>query len=467
MKCIACAGMLSIVVAAAPRAGAQELGYRLIHEEPLGGADSAVSPDGKWLAFSSRRGGNVDLWMVEVETGKLKQLTDADSRDFEPTWHPDGTHLVFTSDREDNPNHGADIFTIDLKTLEVTQETSTVGMADYPSYSKDGTEIVFTSGIFGRGGIREVWVKNLEAGKLRQVTKGHTFVGSSSFSPDGKQIAYHAYYDGYGSAKSDVWTVDSAGGKGTNITNTNDIWDYKPVWSYDGEWITFASKRGTKNFNVFIVHPDGTGLRAITNQNGPDFRWPNFTRDRRLAWHAIYPQAGRVEMVSVKTDEITNLLSSSSFIENLIPSPDGTKFLFEDRFRINVIDTAKPDARPTRLGSGREPRWSGDGKSIVYVSLRDKKTYKVAATGGNPVEVSERPPVVEASAWSPDRKTSAKVADGALVLLAQDGSSRKLADNGEAKSSPIWSPDGQYIFYCQNQPAAVRYFMTTKPEWDQ
>jgi len=120
-------GILAFVMAAAALR-AQEVEYRLVHEEPLGGADSAVSPDGQWMAFSSRRSGNLDLWMVEVETGLLQCLTDSDSRDYEPRWHPDGTSICFTSDRERNQ----DIYTLILKTGEVTQQTSTTGVAHYP-----------------------------------------------------------------------------------------------------------------------------------------------------------------------------------------------------------------------------------------------------------------------------------------------------------------------------------------------
>ena len=455
-----------MVVVAAPRAQevarAQGVEFRLVHEEPLGGADSAVSPDGKWMAFSSRRSGNLDLWMVEVETGKLKQLTNRASRDYEPRWHPDGTSLVFTSDRERNQ----DIYTIDLSTLEVTQQTSTVGVADYPSYSKDGKEIVFTSGPFGRDGVREVNVKNLETGEIRQVTEGHRLVGSTSFAPDGKKIAYHSYYQSYGSQKSDVWVVNAAGGKGTNITKASEIWDYKPVWFYGGKWIAFSSKRGTPNFNIFVMRPDGTDLRAITKQVGPDFRWPNFTRDGRIGWHAIDPQTGRIAAVDVETGKITDIVTSRSYIGELIPSPDGTKLLYQDGWRIRVLDLANPGDRPRRLALGKQARWSADGKSVTYIGARDKRTYRIPAAGGDPIKVSGSPAAVEARALSPDKQTRVKIAEGALVLVGRDGSSRKIADNGKEKTSPVWSPDGRTIFYCQSQPAMVRYYLTTKPVVD-
>jgi len=341
---------------------------------------------------------------------------------------------------------------------------------------------VFTSGPFGRDADREVHVKNLATGDIRRVTDGHRLVGSASFSPDGTKIVYHAYYESYGSRKSDVWVVDAAGGKGTNVTRTNTLWDYKPVWSYDRNWVTFSSKRGTSNFNVFVMHPDGSGLRAITNQDGPDFRWPNFTRDGRVAWHAITPQTGRIRAVDVKTGKVEDVVTSDSFIGALVPSPDGKKFVYEQGWRIYVLDPTNPGERPKRLARGREPRWSADAESITYVDPRDKFVYRIAVTGGESVRVGEngkrqsrrskvageavKRSTMVASAASPDGESRVSIVDAALLLVRGDGSSRKLADDGEKKASPVWSPDGRTIFYCQSQPAIVRYYLTEKPAID-
>ena len=64
---------------------------------------------------------------------------------------------------------------------------------------------------------------------------------------------------------------------------------------------------------------------------------------------------------------------------------------------------------------------------------------------------------------SPDGRARVRIADGALVVVGRDGAEKKLADDGKAKTSPVWSPDGRTIFYCQSQPAMVRYFLTKKP----
>ncbi|MCH8333702.1 PD40 domain-containing protein, partial [Candidatus Sumerlaeota bacterium] len=122
------------------RKGEESVEYRLVYEEIGGGADSAVSPDGKFFSFSSRRSGNLDVWTVEIETGKLRQITSNPASDNEARWHPDGTRLVFVSLR----NGSQDVYTIDLETGEEKIIADEPNNEDYPTFSKDGAEIVFS-----------------------------------------------------------------------------------------------------------------------------------------------------------------------------------------------------------------------------------------------------------------------------------------------------------------------------------
>lgn len=60
----------------------------------------ATSPDGKWIAFSSRREGNWEIYVISVENGELKRLTENEANDWLPTWSPDGKRIAFLSDRD-------------------------------------------------------------------------------------------------------------------------------------------------------------------------------------------------------------------------------------------------------------------------------------------------------------------------------------------------------------------------------
>src|SRR5690606_29823171 len=59
----------------------------------------AYSPDGRLLVFSSNRTGNLDLWLLDLETGEERQLTDDAAHDWDPAFTPDGASLVWSSNR--------------------------------------------------------------------------------------------------------------------------------------------------------------------------------------------------------------------------------------------------------------------------------------------------------------------------------------------------------------------------------
>ncbi len=57
--------------------------YRMVHEEIDGGADSGVSPDGKWISFSHSKSGNREIYAISTETGEIKNLTNTPDDDWE------------------------------------------------------------------------------------------------------------------------------------------------------------------------------------------------------------------------------------------------------------------------------------------------------------------------------------------------------------------------------------------------
>jgi TolB protein len=436
--------------------------HQLILEEPNGGTDSAVSPDGEWLAFSTRRSGNLDVWVANIKTGQARQITSNPATDNEARWSPDGKKLCFVTQRSGSQ----DVYVVDLESGKESPIATQPYNEDYPSFSQDGSEIVFTG---GPRGFREVQVYNFATGKIRTVTRGFGYVGSANFSPDGKQIVFHAYYDNnYNSGKSDVYIVPAEGGKPVNVTQEGSVWNYKPCWSFCGSWITYSSKRATPNFNLWAIRPDGTDRRALTDVQGPDLRWSNWTKDGRLGWHQVNPQTGRVRAVELATGNVTELHTSDFHVRDLAPSPDGKKLLFETDFQIYVSD-ARPGSEPQSIASGVAPRWSPDGRSVAYLAERRSKIRVMSLDGGKERTLDLAPaswPEASTYGWSPDGKSLAVVAaDGdknSLVIVGPDGMRQTLVENAELKSSPVWSHDGQTIFFAENHPATVGYYISTE-----
>src|SRR5260221_10587935 len=93
------------------------------------------SPDGKWIAFASKRNGNWDIFAIPAEGGAARQLTFHSGAEIPFGWSPDGKSLLFSSKRDTANNT---LYALDVKTLrsEVLCEDS--APINYPTYSPDG-----------------------------------------------------------------------------------------------------------------------------------------------------------------------------------------------------------------------------------------------------------------------------------------------------------------------------------------
>jgi len=105
----------------------------------------AWSPDGKWLAFETRRDGQWDLYVVNV-AGELRRLTTDFASDRYPNWDPSGTKIVFQSDRAGSP----ELHIYDLQTGSVSMLASLTGAELFPAWSPDGSTIAFMRELNGK-----------------------------------------------------------------------------------------------------------------------------------------------------------------------------------------------------------------------------------------------------------------------------------------------------------------------------
>lgn len=134
---------------------------KLSHEE-----SPTWSPDGKFIAFSSTRDGNQEIYIAPADAPATepRRLTNIPSTDAHPAWSPDGKSIAFATDRWGD----LEIALIDVKSGDVKRLTESRRLDDYPAWSPDGKAIAFTS---NRDGNFEIYVMNADGSAPRNLTR--------------------------------------------------------------------------------------------------------------------------------------------------------------------------------------------------------------------------------------------------------------------------------------------------------
>jgi Tol biopolymer transport system component len=112
------------------------------------------------VVFFSQRDGNDEIYLIDAQSGRagasVLRLTEHEANDFVPAWSPEGSRILFASNRLETGR--AQLFVMDAGGYSTGQVTSGAGRATEPSWSPDGGSIAFTS---DRDGNDEIYVKRL------------------------------------------------------------------------------------------------------------------------------------------------------------------------------------------------------------------------------------------------------------------------------------------------------------------
>jgi Tol biopolymer transport system component len=247
--------------------------------------DNAVqpswSPDGARIAYwKVDSSGNRDIYTVPATGGEPVAITSDTATDWSPAWSPDGRFLFFSSDRGGSMNLWR--VAIDAqsgRTMGPFEPITTPALnSGLLNFSRDGTRIAYVSQIASRNISRVDFDARLERTSSAPVpvTRGSRYLRFPSVSPDGKSIAYTS------DEKLVVSLVD--GSEFRQLTD-GEFRDRAPRWSPDGSTLLFYSNR-TGTYEVWSVRLDGSGLRQVT-YGGPDvtFFYPVWSPDgRRVAF---------------------------------------------------------------------------------------------------------------------------------------------------------------------------------------
>ena len=162
---------------------------------PADDREPAWSPDGRELAFSSHRDGNWEIYVLNLQSGETRRITDYPGFDGDPGWSPDGQWLVFESYREDN---------LDLYIIRADGSGGPIRLTEHPAqdfspvWAPSGRHVAFTS---WRSGNKDIFIMSLDAASdqtAENVTASpDRYEDHAAFEGQGRFLAYDDRSTGY------------------------------------------------------------------------------------------------------------------------------------------------------------------------------------------------------------------------------------------------------------------------------
>lgn len=224
------------------------------------------------LSFTSNRGGTFDIYVMDIDGKNLRNVTNHPSDHFGPwatisesayTWSPDGRFLAYVSKRDGDWK----IYAMDTRTQEHWRLTNRRESEWAPAWSPDGKWIVFVSHDNERD--YQIHKTDINGAHLVQLTDfgGN---GPPAWSPDGKQIAFVSDSHRKGVKQDGLYVMNTDGRKLRRILDTNrGKFGPECAWAPDGKQIAFSLQiPHLQREHLCVIDADGKNFRQLT-QGGP------------------------------------------------------------------------------------------------------------------------------------------------------------------------------------------------------
>jgi Tol biopolymer transport system component len=432
--------------------------------------DAAISPDGRFVAFVSDHDGPFDVWLTQVGTGRLTNLTQG-------------------------------------KAGPLPGPLRNVG------FSGDGSEI---------------WIGGGDVGlrlRLMPLTGGtpRSFLGEKTanlaWSPGGERIVYHTFSNG-----DPMFVADRTGANARQIFGDRPgLHNHFPTWSPDGRWIYFVhGTPATREMDLWRIDPEGRKPERLTQRN-TDIKYPTPSGNNTVfyvapdedgsgPWLWAFDLKRRdSRRVSIGLEQYTSVQASADGLKLVatISNPVAGLWTIPILDRVAEEHDVKPFTVPTEralaprfggsslfylssLGTGdglwrlrdgqatevwkgadgaliEAPAVSPDGGRVAIVLRRNGKRqlHVLSSDGAELQPIAEGIDVQGTSCWSPDAKwivTGGSDATGpGLFKIPLDSGSPVRLVAGQALN-PVWSPDGSLIVYAGTNVSTFAPLLAVRPD---
>jgi eukaryotic-like serine/threonine-protein kinase len=353
--------------------------------EPGLQTDPTFSPDGRFIAYSSDKSGNFDIWVQPLAGGSAIQITHSSAQDTEPAWSPDGNSIVFRSDRD-----GGGLYLVPALG-GVERKISAFGR--YPSWSADGQKIRFVdiprADASDQRGVSGIYSVSLTNDAPEQLLPDFTKKGGWAWiaaRPDGR-ISFRGIHETLGNG---FFTVSPNG----TVISTKLVRDGPLAGPY------FWSSAKLR----FRWSGDGTALFSESAESGPS--------SVRSLWRMS------VDPASLDWTGVERLTTGTAADSAATLSPDGARLAFSE-------------------GQQSERLWSFPFNGGP---LQSRGGQPVSEDGGFPIGAALSPDG-RTVAFNPSRVGTTR---NPLWLLDLNNGHSEVIDNA---GSVAWSHDGRQLAY--------------------
>ena len=361
------------------------------------------SPDGKWLAFTSDRGGGDNIWIMPAQGGEAKPVTKEDHRLLNsPAWTPDSNYIVarkhFTSRRSIGSGEMWLYHRTGGKGLQMTKKKTEQKDEGEPVFSPDGRYLYYSRDVspgqtfrYGKNsaeGIYAIERLDRETGRVIRVAGGPGGAARPTPSPDGKWLAFVRREEG----RSGLVVKDLRNGAERMIMHPIER-DLQETWAIHGVYPVFTWTRDAKSLILW----SGGRLHRVRVRDGKRSQIPFHVRSQR---RMLEPLRQPIDVAPVELP--------TRMLRWVQVSPDGKWAVYQALGHLYIQGLPKGKARRlTRQNDHWEmyPSFSADGRFIVYSTWDDAEfgtIRRVSVRGGKGEIISRKPGHYIAPVLSPD-----------------------------------------------------------------
>jgi Tol biopolymer transport system component len=301
------------------------------------------------LAFTSFRSSGGEIYLINADGTQLTRLTNNFSHDYLPLWSPDGSRLLFLSDRDHPPI--LQIYVMNADGSNQTRLTNEPNGAYHPAWSPDGTMIAY---FMEQDLHSDLYLIHVDGSGRTLLTSEPAYAAHVRWSPDGQQLAFiSSNLPVEASMSVVVMSIDRS--QRIFISDRSKSAG-APVWFPDGKRLAFIARYDIGScvngrHDIAVANADGSGQMRLTNSSGDN-------NEANKSGLAVSPNGAMLAFVgSSGGGDIFVLNADGSGLRNISNTPT-TEF---------------------------SPAWSPDSNQLAIVSHQDMDTvlYLINADGSN------------------------------------------------------------------------------------